>query len=308
MSRQNDCLPTRRAAAGRAAFTLIELLVVIAIIGVLIALLLPAVQKVRAAAWVASCGNNLKNIGLAMLQFETIHRVFPSNGGWDGKQTIQSTTGVAFTPQTTDFLTGNTYQWGVGDPKLAPKDQTGSWGFSIMPYVEQEAGYKTRNWSTPVPVYMCPGRRDAIATKVVDQDSYGKFIHGGWAWARTDYGVNLNAFDNRPVCHPRARFIDGLSNTILVGEKAYDKLAQGPSWYWDEPYFIGGSKGTSRGAPVMVADGPGIPFRENWGSNHPGGVQFLFGDGGVRLLVFDTDPTVLSALMTPDGREVMPPP
>jgi prepilin-type processing-associated H-X9-DG protein len=92
---------------------------------------------------------------------------------------------------------------------------------------------------------------------------------------------------------------------VFVGEKAYDAGAQGPSWYWDEPFFLGGSKGTSRGAPVLIKDGPGIVFRENWGAAHDGGVQFLFGDGNVRLVSFGADPTVLAALLTPDGGETV---
>ena len=102
----------------RHGFTLIELLVVIAIIGVLIGLLLPAVQKVRDAAARTRCTNNLKEVGLALQHFHDTYKVFPSNGGWDGKQQILSTAGTPFTVQTHDFTTGGTYQWGVGDPQF----------------------------------------------------------------------------------------------------------------------------------------------------------------------------------------------
>ena len=169
-----------------------------------------------------------------------------------------------------------------------------------------------RQWDAAVPVFVCPARRIAGATPVVADDAYGRYQSGGWTWGgRTDYAVNLVAFANRPTCYSAAKFTDGLSNTVFAGEKAYDVAAQGPSWYWDEPVFLGGSKGTSRGAIGLVRDAPGTSngtFRENWGSAHPAGVQFLYGDGGVHLVGFDADPSLLAALLTPDGGEAVSPP
>jgi prepilin-type N-terminal cleavage/methylation domain-containing protein len=287
-----------------AAFTLIELLVVIGIIGVLIALILPAVQKVRDAALRASCGDNLRQIGMALHQFHDAYKVLPSNGGWDGKQTIKAVDSTLFTPETFDNTTMKAYQWGVGDPQLKPQDQTGSWGYAILPYLEQHAAFTQRDWTVPVPVHVCPARRLPEARTVVAEDANGKYKSGGWAWARTDYGVNLGAFDNRPYCYPMKKFQSGLSNLIMVGEKAYDVTTQAPSWSYDEPFFLGGSKGTSRGAPGLSRDGPGINYKDNWGSAHPGGVLFLFGDGSVRLVEFTVDVASFTALLTPDGEPV----
>jgi prepilin-type N-terminal cleavage/methylation domain-containing protein len=294
-----------------AAFTLVELLVVIAIIAVLMSLLLPAVQRIRVAADRTMCANNLRQIGIAMQGFLSEFRVFPSNGGWDGKQTILDVAGQPFTPETFDYTTNRAYQFGVGDPMLRARDQTGSWGFSLLPYVEQTALFRDRDWTMPVPVYVCPSRRSPAPTAVVAGDSWGKYTSGGWTWSRTDYGCNLQAFADRPICYPANRFRDGLSNTILAGEKSYDPGVQSQSWYYDESFFLGGSKGTARGAPALVPDAPQpfyVNYKDNWGSPHQVGVHFLFGDGAVRLLGFDTDTAFLAALLTPDGEEVVSPP
>jgi len=287
----------------RAAFTLIEVLVVISIIAILIALLVPAVQRVRFAAVKITCENNLKNIGLALLQFEGANKAFPSNGGYNGVQTIPAVSGPPVVVATHDYTTNTLYKFGVGDPKFGLREQTGSWAYSILPYIDQRPIYDDVAWNVAVPLYICQGRRPADAKPSVQADSWGEYFTGGWNWARTDYGVNLNAFDNRPVCHRTSRFIDGMSNTIVVGEKAYDVTVQSLSWYYDEGYFVGGSKGTARGAPGLSPDGPGINYKDNWGSPHTEGVFFLFGDGTVRMVNFNTDPTIVAALLTPDGGE-----
>jgi prepilin-type N-terminal cleavage/methylation domain-containing protein/prepilin-type processing-associated H-X9-DG protein len=295
--------PRKLRQRRRSAFSLVEVLVVIAIIAVLVALLVPAVQQVRTRAARLECENNLKQVGLAMHQFLGVNKVFPSNGGWDGTQTILSVSGSPFTAETFDYTTNRGYLFGVGDPKFGPREQTGSWAYAILPYLDQLNIYQKADWTAPVPVLICRMRRPPDATTVVAEDQWGQYKSGGWAWARTDYGVNLHAFNNRPVCQSTALFTDGLSNTILVGERAYDKAVQALNWYYDEGLFVGGSKGTSRGAVGLERDGPGIDYKDNWGSPHVEGVNFLFGDGAVRMVPYHTDPNVLAALLTPDGGE-----
>jgi len=160
-------------------FTLVELLVVITIIGILIALLLPAVQSAREAARRAQCQNNLKQLGLAMLQHESQHGFFPS-GGWG-------------------------WHWaGDADRGFAP-GQPGGWIYDILPYIEQEAlhemgygeSYNDRKAaastvaSTPLALINCPTRRRAQLFECHDG--------GGWiatnannvpAAARSDYAAN----------------------------------------------------------------------------------------------------------------------
>jgi prepilin-type N-terminal cleavage/methylation domain-containing protein len=288
----------------RRGFTLIELLVVIGIIGILMALLTPAVQKARAAASNIQCENNLRQVGIALQQFHDFFKVLPSNGGWDGKQTIPDISGTPFVPLTFDKITNQTYRFGVGVPHVKPQDQGGSWGYAILPFMDQEPLYQQRAWDGVVASYICPARRYAQAKPCVAADAIGNtFESGGFAWARIDYGISLGAFDNRPLCYRLERVTDGLSNTIFVGERAYDVTMQEGSWYYDESFFLGGSKGTARGAPGLSPDGPGINYKDNWGSAHMTGVFFLFGDGSVRSIAFDADLVAMTALLTPDGNE-----
>lgn len=143
--------PKIRRLASRCAFTLVELLVVIAIIGILVALLLPAVQSAREAARRIQCRNNLKQMGTAALNHESTHGFLPS-GGWS--------------------------PWSAGDPDRGfGREQPGSWIYQLLPYIEQQAifdlpgdGNRAQITSnqreqtkqllgTPAPGFNCPSRR-----------------------------------------------------------------------------------------------------------------------------------------------------
>jgi prepilin-type N-terminal cleavage/methylation domain-containing protein/prepilin-type processing-associated H-X9-DG protein len=289
----------------RPAFTLVELLVVIAIIG----LLLPAVQKTREAAFRLRCGNQLRQIGLAMHQHHGVHQVFPSNGGPapGGPEAIPAAGGGTAFVFTHDADLTYSYFWGVGTP-ASPEQQGGSWAYALLPFVEQDAMYRERAWTVALPLYICRSRRLVRAETPVD-DVHGTYGGAGWGWGKTDYAANGQVVLPRPTCKRIADIIDGTTNTILVGEKALDPTVYATaSWWWDEPFFLGGSGGTMRTGNRVLPDSLCVTAncRDQWGSAHPGTAQFLFADGGVRAIAHGPPANVMAALLSPAGGEPTP--
>ena len=137
------------------AFTLVELLVVIAIIGVLVALLLPAIQAAREAARRTECNNQLKQIGLSILNFHDAMKVFPTGGSI----TVGPPDNTG--PRIQDYV--------INGRPLGPEKQGVAWGYQILPYLEQGSLYNITNSaqlnSSVVSVYVCPSRR---TPKVID--------------------------------------------------------------------------------------------------------------------------------------------
>ncbi len=301
-----------RISASRSdrGFTLVELLVVIAVTGMLMALTLAAVQRGREAASRTRCVNNLRQIGLAMLKHHASFGSLPGNGGWDKSQQIPTVSGSLTYISTLDNLNVNgptLYYWGVGDPKRLGPDQPGSWAFSILPQIEQPNVFQQRDWKVAIDLYACPSRRRAVPVVVPLIDEYGSYVTGGWAWGKTDYAANDFVVANRPRVVRIAEIFDGTSHTLLAGEKSIDPKNYLPgTWYFDEPFFTGGSAGTARSGKKVLPDGPGVNFRYQWGSAHDAVCNFVFCDGHVAGLAFTVDPAVVQGLLTPKGKEAVP--
>lgn len=292
-------------------FTLVELLVVIAIIGILIALLLPAVQAAREAARRSQCTNNLKQIGLALHNYHDALRTFPS--------------GV------------------VNFPAKAMADTRGwGWGALILPYLEQSALHDqlqvtripfgggvypapaTPLTQTPLSAYRCPSDRGpdinarrgnhgtsnysgvfgngTPAGRDPDGTSYGNEFSSSHEW-RAGNGMFF------PDSAVRIRDLgDGTTNVVAVGERAYGVAGglRAPSAYggaiWAGKYEHGVHASTLRG--IRNNDDLCL-FGANefaYSSQHPGGLNFVLGDASVRFISATVDRMIMARAADRDSR------
>jgi prepilin-type N-terminal cleavage/methylation domain-containing protein/prepilin-type processing-associated H-X9-DG protein len=280
--RAKRAISRRRAHfhARRSAFTLIELLVVIAVIGILTALLLPAVQAARESARRATCQNNLKQIGLAFHLHHDSYRQFPT-GGW-----------VALTPP--NYI--------GGAPVIGAQQQAG-WAFQILPFIEAvatwEGGQATTDKDralvaigTTNNLFFCPTRRPPQTVEY--SDNYVPPLTGGKiTHALCDYAAS-NKENTGVVRQARATkfamISDGTTHTLMVGEKRLNLRYLGSKQDDDnQGYTAGFNFDTVRKTfrppkpdyDSKFGDGDGL-----FGASHPGGLNILLADGSVRVLAY----------------------
>lgn len=309
----------------RVGYTIVELLIVIAIVGVLVALLLPAIQAARESARQAHCKNNLRQISTALLDHHGTLNHFPF-GGWG-------------------------HEW-IGLPDRGSRDrQPGSWIYGILPFTDQHSLHElghgasaadlSRRLETPLSLFTCPTRRPCRAWPISDRFAYVRTPKPAGSIevaARSDYAINAGAtgvrsFPGPPslslgdassfnwpmadgsaisdagtftgISHIRSgcslqQIEDGTSNTYLTGEKFLD-----PNHYLDgedlgdnESLYSGYCTDNHRFTRMDltpwqdVADVAQPSDYMRFGSAHAAGVNMAFADGSVRLIDYEIDAAI----------------
>ncbi|MDP6722756.1 MAG: DUF1559 domain-containing protein [Pirellulaceae bacterium] len=282
--------------SSRSAFTLVELLVVIAIIGILVALLLPAVQAAREAARRTSCKNNLRQLGLALHSYHDTSKTLPPG--------VLGTTG-----------------------SRRANHRLHTWMALLLPYVEQgnlqdqydfnfrfDHSYNAPAVIQRVPIFACPSHTDELSQKKYGTNHYA-------ASAGTRPGKNDGVL--YPMSATKLRdIIDGTSQTLAIGEIAFELGG------WARGAINsgggrggGGGQGFARGvlrwyraSPNCAQPGINLPatgcsnnaeWRFQFSSRHPGGCHFTLADGSCRFVAETIDTNTLNALFTRSGRDIV---
>jgi hypothetical protein len=293
---------------------LVELLVVIAIIGILVALLLPAVQAARESARMLKCKNNLKQVGLAWLNHHDTHKHFPT-GGWGA--------------------------WWTGDPDRGyGKKQPGGWCYNILPFLEEQALHDlgaglsasakqvalVEAMKSYVPVFVCPSRREtslSLQIYMVSGRPANATITSMFNVGRSDYAANcgsqeanqlgvgpstLAAGDSPVYAWPDTRdhtgvsylrsdvklkhITDGSSHTYMVGEKYLrtDWYNTGQDDADNEWLWVGYDNDIYRSSTSLpLKDGYGVTYLNRYGSAHAAAWHVVLCDGTVHGLSYDID-------------------
>jgi type II secretory pathway pseudopilin PulG len=279
---------------------MLELVVVLAIIGILASLLLSAVNDARLRARATDCNHRMREVGLAISIFHDALRHYPSNGAYIPGSGLRLTNGRLLVPGTHDLETGEDWEWGAPDSMESSSGQSGSWAYAILPQLNQSLEPTEESVAIPQPMFSCPVRMRHQRIPPLD-DSHGNYRSGGIGWAKGDFVVNGYVIKNGFTWAKQRELIDGLSHTLLIGEKAFDRSVQKTtSWYWDEPILIGGSQGTLRTGKFLIVDGNGIQYKDLWGAAHRGSAGMLLADNSVVTISPHADSHVFRALLIPD--------
>ena len=325
----------RQQAQGRdtSGFTLVELLVVIAIIGILIGMLLPAVQQVREAARRITCGNTMRQMSLAMLNYESSHQVFPP--------------GVKAREFSND-----------SQARTAMTSRGFGWGAIILPFMEQNALHDqlsnvSNNFATPqweasgtnfaliaLPTYTCPSdplldeggaRPDSegfksnyvgvMGPKWTEQDLLDVTDFNWFELVKT--GPINTDFERATAEFPGILFFnseigfgqipDGTTNTFIVGERDGQQLENGferAASVWcgvNQAHWLNGVLGPTTADPRFTLNSAAGDFWTQWvpfSSSHPGGANFGRADGSVTFVPDTVNGTTFESMGTRNGGEV----
>lgn len=305
---------------GQKAFTLVELLVVIAIIGVLVALLLPAVQAAREAARRTTCANHFKQIGLGLQNYHSAHDKFPVGVNmWDQ----QSWSACALPPSGSSHPRANDFFWGWG------------WGTYILPYLERQNIYDQLDfsewdyWGTKsrvvgsynIEAYLCPSDAQSGewinccgGSSMSDRNGDGAFddvkgLSAAGVASSTDAFCGPRRYpspEQDGVLFQQSKInakniTDGLSNTLMVGEVVGHGAGTYYGFYWHTWNLMHTPNGINTPLQIIRQTGFYNMYGATTGgfaSYHPGGCHFVMADGSVHFFNETISQVTLSALTT----------